>query len=81
MVYYLIVCKSLTYAQRTAAALERSGITAHILRSPRQIAESGCSHSVKIAQRNLPAALISLQRASLTPTRVFITEGDGYHQL
>lgn len=81
MVYYLIVCKSLTYAQRTAAALERSGITAHILRSPRQVAESGCSHSVKIAQRNLAAALTSLQRANLTPTRVFITEGDGYYIL
>ena len=34
MVYYLIVCRSLTYAQRTASALERAGITAHILRSP-----------------------------------------------
>ena len=28
MVYYLIVCRSLTYAQRTASALERAGITA-----------------------------------------------------
>ena len=26
MLYYLIVCRSLTYAQRTAAALERAGI-------------------------------------------------------
>ena len=26
MVYYLIICRSLTYAQRTAAALERAGI-------------------------------------------------------
>ena len=25
MLYYLIVCRSLTYAQRTAAALERAG--------------------------------------------------------
>ena len=38
MLYYLIVCRSLTYAQRTAAALERAGITAHILRSPKSIA-------------------------------------------
>ena len=31
MVYYLIVCRSLTYAQRTASALERAGdgIAAH----------------------------------------------------
>ena len=42
MLYYLIVCRSLTYAQRTAAALERAGITAHILRSPKSIAGEGC---------------------------------------
>lgn len=45
MVYYLIVCRSLTYAQRTASALERAGITAHILRSPKMISGEGCSHS------------------------------------
>ena len=42
MVYYLIVCRSLTYAQRTASALERAGITAHILRSPKMISGEGC---------------------------------------
>ena len=57
MVYYLIVCRSLTYAQRTAAALERAGITARILRSPKLIDREGCSHSVKVAERNLTAAL------------------------
>ena len=57
MVYYLIVCRSLTYAQRTASALERAGITAHILRSPKMISGEGCSHSVKVSERNLaPAA-------------------------
>ena len=56
MLYYLIVCRSLTYAQRTAAALERAGITAHILRSPKSIAGEGCSHSVKLSQRRLAAA-------------------------
>ena len=47
MLYYLIICRSLTYAQRTAAALGRAGITAHIFRTPRQIAGEGCSHCVK----------------------------------
>ena len=27
MVYYLIICRSLTYAQRTAQVLERVGFT------------------------------------------------------
>ena len=58
MVYYLIVCRSLTYAQRTASALERAGITAHILRSPKMISGEGCSHSVKVSERNLAPALL-----------------------
>lgn len=80
MVYYLILCKSLTYAQRTAAVLERSGIPAHIQRAPRQITSGGCSHCVKISQRSLTAAMTALQRAGLTPTRIFITEGDGSYR-
>ena len=67
MLYYLIVCRSLTYAQRTAAALERAGISAYIMRSPKSIAGEGCSHSVKIAQRHLTQALQILNRAGLSP--------------
>lgn len=80
MLYYLIICRSLTYAQRTAAALERSGITARLLRSPRSIAGEGCSHSVKISQRSLPDALRVLRRVGLTPRQIFITAGDGSYQ-
>ena len=80
MLYYLIVCRSLTYAQRTAAALERAGITAHTLRSPKSIAGEGCSHSVKISQRSLPDALHILRRTGLTPKQIFITAGDGHYQ-
>ncbi len=80
MVYYLIICRSLTYAQRTAKVLERVGITAHIMRTPRSIAGEGCSHGVKIAQRRLPDALVALNRAGLSPSRVFILAADGTYQ-
>lgn len=80
MVYYLIICRSLTYAQRTATVLERVGITAHIMRAPRAIAGEGCSHGVKVSQRRLPEALVALNRAELSPKRVFIMEADGSYQ-
>ena len=67
MVYYLIICRSLTYAQRTAAVLERAGITARILRSPKSIAGEGCSHAVKVSERRLAEALVLLNRAELKP--------------
>lgn len=80
MVYYLIVCRSLTYAQRTAVALERAAITAHVMRSPKSIAGEGCSHSVKISQRNLAEALVVLKRVGLSPSRVYINESDGSYK-
>ena len=80
MLYYLIVCRSLTYAQRTAAALERAGVTARVVRSPKSIAGEGCSHSVRIRQRALPDALRVLQRAGLSPKRIYITAGNGSYE-
>lgn len=80
MVYYLIICRSLTYAQRTAAVLSRVGITGHIMRAPRAIAGEGCSHGVKIAPRRLSEALVALNRAELSPSRVYLTAPDGSYQ-
>ncbi len=80
MVYYLIICRSLTYAQRTAAALERAGITAHIMRSPRSISDTGCSHAVKISERRLTDSLSVLNRVGLSPERVYIMSADGSYK-
>lgn len=80
MVYYLIICRSLTYAQRTAAALERAGITAHIMRSPRSVSGTGCSHAVKISERRLSDALTVLNRVDLSPERVYIMSADGSYK-
>lgn len=77
MLYYLIVCRSLTFAQRTAEALERSGIPARLLRTPEGLSERGCSYSVKFAERRLGEALPALNRAGLTPVHLFLTQGDG----
>ena len=56
MVYYLIVCRSLTYAQRTASALERAGITAHILRSPKMISGEGAATPSRFGTQSSPGA-------------------------
>lgn len=80
MVYYLIICRSLTYAQRTEMALERAGIAAHILRAPKAIDSEGCSHAVKVSERNLAPALEVLALAGLSPRRVFIMASDGSYK-
>ena len=77
MLYYLIICRSLTYAQRTALVLERAGITGRVLRSPKSIAGEGCSHAVKVSERSLSPALTVLAREGLSPKRVFVFSADG----
>lgn len=77
MLYYLIVCRSLTYAQRTATALERAGILARILRSPKSVSGEGCSHCVRISRHDLDTALAVLRRGGLEPKRVFTALRDG----
>lgn len=80
MVYYLIICRSITYAQRTAAALERAGIAAHIMRTPRDISAAGCSHAVKISERRLSDALTILNRVGLPPKQIYMIGADGSYK-
>ena len=77
MIYYLIICRSLTYAQRTARVLERSGITGHIQRAPKVISREGCGYCVRIAEQRLTDALRALRREGLTPKQVFLQNTDG----
>ena len=77
MLYYLIICRSLTYAQRTVAILERAGVTARILRAPRGLVEEGCSHAVKVSERGLSLALRVLAHTDLNPKRIFVMTADG----
>ena len=77
MVYYLIICRSLTYAQRTVRALERAGISGYIIRAPKVIAGEGCSHAVRVTERALSAALKVLKKESLAAKRVYLQDANG----
>ena len=82
MMVYLIMCRSLTYAQRVANALERGGIPARVLRSPEELSPAGCSYSVKIAQRNLARALTILHGARLPYRGIYVNSaGYGYQEV
>lgn len=78
MLYYFIICRSLTYAQRTAFILEQKGIGTQVLRSPKSIAAEGCGYGVRVSQRNLIDALSTLRDAGQAPKKVYVIleEGD-----
>ena len=48
---YLIMCRSLTWAQRSAALLERGGITASVVKAPQGLSTSGCGYAISIYRR------------------------------
>ena len=49
--YCLILCRSLTYAQRSSRVLERAGITAVVHKAPLSVSKTGCTYCVKLICR------------------------------
>ena len=77
MIYYLLMCRSLTYAQRTAKALEHAGITAIVTKAPQHISPEGCGYCVKVSSKNVANGLIALKNAELYPIKIFVLYADG----
>lgn len=80
MAYYLIVCRSLTYAQRSLRLLERAGISAYLVRAPKLIAEAGCAYCVKVSQRSIARGLELLRREGLTPRKIYLEQSKGEYR-
>ena len=77
MVFYLILCRSQTYAQRMAAVLEGGGINCRVARVPRSIAGDGCGYCVRVAERHFAAANKLLREEGMTFKRVYKTNDEG----
>ena len=78
MEHYLIIARSVTYAQRMQRALARSGIRSRIFRAPRDL---GCAYAVQIADSDLTAALTALHRESLDPVQIFLTQRGTFREV
>ena len=79
MEHYLILARSVTYAQRMQRALERSGIRCQIARAPRDLTDRGCAYVLRVAVSDLSQALTVLHRAALGPVQIFLYQ-HGYYQ-
>lgn len=82
MLHYLIMCRSLTYAQKVVQMLERAGVRAILVRSPAAISPTGCSYSVKITHRDLPRALMVLNQFRLPYVGIYLGSAEeGYREV
>ena len=75
--YYLILCKSLTYAQRAARVLEQAGISARPVQVPQNISNKGCGYSVRVQERKVYDALHVLDGSGFKKGRVFFQSSKG----
>ena len=55
---YLIMCRSLTSAQRASAFLERKGINASVIKAPQGLSTKGCGYALSLYRSFEEASLL-----------------------
>lgn len=73
----LIMCRSLTYAQKAMRTLERGGVTVALLRVPQSISQTGCGYGLRIPARYLEHSLALLREKQNPYGKVFRYLPDG----
>lgn len=68
---YLILCRSVTYAQKAVRLLQSSGIFASVTKAPQSANPGGCTYGAKVGARNLDRAVELLRGAGLYRSKVF----------
>lgn len=63
--HWILMCRSLTTAQKAAKHLQKLGIFATVTKAPQSANPGGCTYGVKIADRNLDAAEEALRAAGI----------------
>lgn len=81
MEHYLIIARSVTYAQRMQRALQRAGIYCRIYRAPRELTELGCAYAVELPAADLAAALQILYREQLAPVQIYLSQRGYYREV
>ena len=74
----LILCRSLTNAQRAALLLERRGIRASVIKAPQNLRGNGCGYAV-ILWRHLPEAVALLRESGLLSGRIYRRDESGVY--
>ena len=67
---YLIMCRSLTHAQRSQRLLEQNGIISTVIKAPTGLTQKGCGYSL-VLRRHAPEAVRILRERNLLTGQVF----------
>lgn len=75
--YYLFVFASLTRTQQGARQLNRAGVRAAVVRSPRGAAQDGCTHGVRVPAEDAERAVQILRTSGHPAGHLFLVRRDG----
>ena len=67
---YLIMCRTMTHAQRSQHLLERSGIMSSLIKAPVALTRSGCGYAL-VLRRHGREGIQLLKEAALLSGRVY----------
>ena len=81
MEHYLILARSVTYAQRMQKAMSRAGVRCQMFRAPRDLSDSGCAYAIKVEMSDLASALHAVYRAALGPVQIFLYQNGVYREV
>lgn len=73
---YLFMCRSLTSAQKAAAILGRTGITAYVVKAPKHLSTNGCGYAVSVYRRAVESMEL-LKNSNLLRGKVFVRDENG----
>ena len=75
--HYIILCRSMTLAQRAANILRAAGIFASVTKAPQSANPGGCTYGVKVGAHNLEWAQTALREQGVQTGKVFALRADG----
>ena len=78
---YLLLVRSVTYAQRVQKVLSRTGVHSQIFRAPRTITELGCAYAVYVSAADVSAVLKVLREHALFPVKIFSVQQGTYREV
>ena len=81
MNYYDITFRSVTYAQRGEAALQRAGIRCSLGRAPRSMEEQGCGYRLSVDREDIVRALEVLRGKQIAFRKIYARRGSGWEEV
>lgn len=77
---YLIMCRSLTYAQRASRVLEKAGVGTGVIKAPAGLTGNGCSYCVTVSISRGQRAVNILRAENLLQGKIFLQNADNSTQ-